>query len=724
MLDPATGTGTFLASAIELIKEKIDGKYQVLGLEKEQFIKEVSNHILHNFYAFEFMIAPYTVAHLKLTLLLKTLGFDFAMTASDDDPDNDRFKIYLANTLNDPSKEPNNLFGFKHIADEGKKAKGVKNQRDIIAIIGNPPYSGSSQNPSEQEITIDLTAGHKEQEYIASYTPQYDERGNLIRLIPETKKRKRTGKVKQKTWIGEQIEYYKYADGQKLDEKNPKWLQDDYVKFIRFAQYQIDNAGFGTVGYIVPHGFLDNPTFRYMRKSLMHSFSKIYILDLHGNDNKKEKDAHGNKDENVFDIKQGVCVVLFVKGKKAKTCEVYHGDLYGKREEKFHILETKTFKELCTNKLSPSGEMSYFIPRSEDSEYMRFWSVKDIFKINGVGITTAHDEFVIDSSKENLIKKFEDFKNSQRDAKTLHKKFDVKEKIGWDILKGYNNLQKIDDVSTLIQPISYRPFDSRYIIYEDKLVWRTVKQVLKHMLKENLAIITRRQAPEQELYSYVYLSNYLIADGYIRSDNKGGESAFPLYLYNEDKTSLYEDEKTTNFTEAFVKFKNEKLNGFSDEDIFYYIYGLLYSPSYRARYNEFLKTDFPRIDFGYDIATVSKFGKELTQLHLLTHDIFEKQDKWNLKVEGKDFTISFAKKADIYEEGKIYLNPNCTISGVDEATFRFMIGGYQVLDKWLSDRKNTTLNIDELLHYLKIIVSLRETGRVMKEIDARVEGRG
>jgi predicted helicase len=721
VLDPATGTGTFLASAIELIKTKIDKKYQILGVEKEQFIKEVSNHILHNFYAFEFMIAPYTVAHLKLTLLLRTLGFDFSMTADDGDSDNDRFKIYLANTLDDPSKEPNNLFGFSHIAEEGKKAKAVKNQKDIIAIIGNPPYSGSSQNPSR------------------------DESKNL-------------------TWIGKEIEAYKFDGAKKLDEKNPKWLQDDYVKFIRFAEFQINSAGYGAIGYIVPHGFLDNPTFRYMRKSLMNSFTKIYILDLHGNDNKKELDLDGNKDENVFDIKQGVCIALFVKEQVianevkqstnglprpeglavTKTCEVYHGDLYGKREDKFHTLQTKTFKELCTNRLNPSGEMSYFIPRSEDSEYESFWSVKDIFKINGVGITTAHDEFVIDSSKENLIKKFEDFKNSQRDAKTLHKKFDVKEKIGWDILKGYDNLQKIDDVSTLIQPISYRPFDSRYIIYEDKLVWRTVKQVLKHMLKDNLALVTRRQSPEQNLYSYMYLSNHLIADGYIRSDNKGGESGFPLYLYDKNTTSLFEDEKTTNFTDEFRNYINtvianevkQSTNGLprpeglavtncsdivSDEDIFYYIYGLLYSPTYRTKYNEFLKTDFPRIDFSYDIAKISKLGFELTQLHLLTHDIFDVQEKWNLKVEGKDFTISFAKKADIYKEGKIYLNPNTFINGVDEATFKFMIGGYQVLDKWLSDRKNKTLNIDELLHYLKIIVSLRETIKIMGEIDKVVK---
>ncbi len=632
VLDPATGTGTFLASAIELIKNKIDKKYSFLGVEKEQFVKEVSGHILHNFYAFEFMIAPYTVAHIKLTLLLKNLGFDFSMTLNDEDLDNDRLKIYLANTLDDPNKEPNNLFGFNNLAKEAKLAKKVKNQKDIIAIIGNPPYSGSSQNPSR------------------------DINNNL-------------------TWIGKEIETYKFDGSKKLDEKNPKWLQDDYVKFIRFAQIQIDNAGFGAIGFIVPHGFLDNPTFRYMRKSLMNSFSKIYILDLHGNDNKKEKDNDGNKDENVFDVKQGVCIVLFVKEQKIKSCEVYHGDLYGKREDKFNILQTKTFKELCKNKLNPTGEMSYFIPRSEDNEYMKFWSVKDIFKINSVGIVTGNDKLFINYDKKALI----------------------------------TNLQKenIQIDEKLIQTISYRPFDNQVIYYDNKLIERARLTVMKHMLKENLALICNRQINDS--FEHIFIVNNIAESSVMSNKTREINYSFPLYLYNDETSSasFFEEPKTTNFTDEFVKFKNEKLANFSDEDIFYYIYGLLYSPTYRNKYNEFLKTDFPRIDFGFDITQISNFGKELSQLHLLTHDIFDEPEKWELKIEGKDFSINFAKKADIYKNGKIYLNQNTYINGIDEDIFKFMIGGYQVLDKWLSDRKNKTLNIDELFHYFKIIVSLR-----------------
>jgi predicted helicase len=674
LLDPATGTGTFLASTIELVKSKIDKKYTALNVEKEQFVKEISNHILHNFYGFEFMIAPYTVAHLKLTLLLKTLGFDFEMTKNDGDPDNDRFKIYLANTLDDPSKEPNSLFGFSHISEESKKAKAVKNQRDIIAIIGNPPYSGSSQNPS----------------------------------MDENKKR---------TWIGAQIESYKYDGTKKLDEKNPKWLQDDYVKFIRFAQYQIDTKGSGVIGYIVPHGFLDNPTFRYMRKSLMGSFSKIYILDLHGNDNKKEVAGDGSKDENVFAIKQGVAIVLLVKEPKKTACEVYHGEIYGKQEEKFHTLETSDFKKLCATKLSPSGEMSYFIPRTADGGYEKFWSVKDIFRENTIAIATHRDGVAYHETKKSLEKLLSDFDTLAED--TVREKYKIAaDSRDWQLAYAQNTIKTFGIKDDYFANVIYRPFEHKWTYYVNKsksLLGYPRYEVMRHMLQSNFCLIINRTT-KREIFNTVFFSNTLV-DLHVMETGSASAYVFPLYLYNEDKTSLLDDEKTTNFTDDFKAFQTEYLAGFSDEQIFYYIYGLLHSPTYRTRYNEFLKTDFPRIDFGYDIAKISQYGEELARLHLLAHEVFDESDKWGLKVEGKDYGVSFARKADIYKDNKIYLNEKTYIEGITKEVFAFTIGGYQVCDKWLSDRKNTTLTIDELMHYMKIIVSLRETIRVMGEID-------
>lgn len=669
LLDPATGTGTFLASSIELVKKKIDKKYAILNLEKQQFITEVANHILHNFYGFEFMIAPYTVAHLKLTLLLKTLGFDFEMTKNDSDSDNDRFKVYLANTLDDPNKEPNSLFGFSHISEESKKAKAVKNQKDIIAIIGNPPYSVSSQNPSRDE-----------------------SRKNL-------------------TWIGSKIESYKNFEGKKLEEKNPKSLQDDYVKFIRFAQYQIDIKGNGVIGYIVPHGFLDNPTFRYMRKSLLKSFSKIYILDLHGNDNKKEVAEDGSKDENVFDIKQGVCIALFVKEANQKPCEVYHGELYGKREDKFDSLQTQSFRELCTNKLTPNGEMCYFVPRNKDNEYAKFLGLTEIFKIYNTGIKTENDKVVIQKSLEKLNAVKNDLGIMSEDA--FLKKYATYNKRDWEFSKAKKDVEEAAAIR-----VAYRLFDDYWTFYTGKtkgFIGYPRHDLNRHFFKkENIGLVFKRQAKQD--FTYIFVTDKITESCLFESAYANNVIA-PLHLYSENSDSLFEEDKSTNFTDNFKAYQKEHLSGFTDEQIFFYMYGLLYAPSYRKRYNEFLKTDFPRIDFGYNIATLSKLGEELTQLHLLSHPIFEEQDTWPLHVKGEDYTIHFARKADIYKDGKLYLNENTYISGVSEEVFKFMIGGYQVLDKWLSDRKNTTLSLEELMHYLKIIVSLKETIRVMNEID-------
>lgn len=646
LLDPATGTGTFTASVIETVKTKLDKKYKIINSEKEEFTKEVINHILKNFYGFELMIAPYTIAHLKLTLLLKSFGFKFKTTSNTVE---NRLKIYLANTLDDPDKIPNNLFGFSFITDESKKANEVKNQKDIIAIIGNPPYSGSSQNPSYDKITKNLT------------------------------------------WIGKQIEYYKYNGNIKLAERNPKWLQDDYVKFIRFAQYQIESKGNGIIGYIVPHGFLDNPTFRYMRKSLLSTFTTIYILDLHGNIKKKEKTPDGKKDENVFDIEQGVCIAIFIKELNKTDCEVFHGDIFGERVDKFNLLNINDIKTLCTTKINPSGEMSYFIPFTPDELYEKFWSVKEIFEVNSVGIVTGKDKLYINDNKNDLIK------NISAVNKTVNENY--------------------------INKISYRPFDDKYIYYDVKAIERARAEVMQHILKENVGLMTSRQIKSSDFH-HIFIADKISESCLVSNKTSEIGYLFPLYVYNKnlfEKTANNEFIKTTNFTKGFTDFKKDKLSNFTDEQIFYYIYGLLYSNVYRTKYNEFLKTDFPRIDFGFDIETISALGEKLAKLHLLTDDIFDDREKWCLELkrtkEETDFIVDYSKKGDVFKDNKIYINKDVYITEIAEDVYNFTIGGYQVLEKWLCDRKGTKLESDDLIHYFKIIISLRETIKIMDEID-------
>ncbi len=690
VLDPATGTGAFLAFAIELIKEKIDKKFGKLHLEQERFNQEMTEHILENFFAFEFMVASYAIAHFKMNLTLRKLGFDLEKRKK-------RFKIFLANTLDDPDKKPNSLFGFDSITEESEAAQYVKKNEKIIAIFGNPPYKGSSENPSEE--MIHRKKGDK---YIFDFVPEFDTKGCLIYLKPKSKKRNKEGLVKQKNWIGTQIEYYKYADFKKLDEKNPKWLQDDYVKFIRFAQNRIDHHGRGVIGYIVNHAFLDNPTFRYMRKSLLDSFDKIYIVNLHGSSKKKEKAPDGSKDENVFQIEQGVCIIIMIKLEESQNeCKIFYKNKFGLKKDKEAFLnkfDLSNFEEIGFSELKPKSDMHYFIPRNTEleDEYSLFWSVKDIFRVSNIGIVTSDDKMFIDHSKQKLADK-------------IRTKFNI-------------------DEEGKIKNISYRPFDNRFIFYDVKLLERARYKVMQHMLKENSSLLIGRagNVTGSDNWDIVFCSNHIVDFNIFR---RGGELVFPLYLYSEKENHIFAEEKEVNFTDEFKKYWESELKEFSEKDIFYYIYAILYSNNYRRRYNEFLKTDFPRIDFSF-IKTrgqgLISFGKQLVDLHLMKAEILNKQENWDFNIVKKTsevsetsevYKIKYNLKADIYKDNKIYLNPNCFIEPVKPEVFNFMIGGYKVLEKFITDHKDEILKIDDLMHYLKIIVIVKKTIGLMKKID-------
>jgi hypothetical protein len=355
VLDPAAGTLTFLAEAAKLAVDEFIGRYGEGG--KDKLIRE---HILTNFYAFELMMAPYAVGHLKMSFLLEELGFKLKK--------DDRFKLYLTNTLEMEELSQTSLPGMSSLSEESHLAGKVKKEQPILVIMGNPPYSGHSSNIGD--------------------------------------------------WISKEIKAYFQVDGKPLGERNPKWLQDDYVKFIRFAQWKIDQAGEGVVGLITNHSYLDNPTFRGMRQSLMNTFDEIYILDLHGNSLKKEKCPDGSKDENVFDIRAGVAVALFIKKKGAKKkCLVSHAELFGLRENKYEWLEKNDNTKTKWKSLSPKSELYLLIPRDENlfNTYEKYFKINEVFPLNGVGMTTARDEFVIDMDKNPLLNRIRLFKHNKGD---------------------------------------------------------------------------------------------------------------------------------------------------------------------------------------------------------------------------------------------------------------------------------------------------------------------
>jgi hypothetical protein len=684
VLDPAAGTLTFLAEASKLAVEEFISKYGEGG--KENLIRE---QILKNFYAFELMMAPYAVGHLKMSFLLEELGY---MLKKDD-----RFKLYLTNTLEMEELAQTELPGMVSLSEESHLAGRVKKEQPVLVILGNPPYSGMSAN-----------------------------RGKWIDDLLK-KGYVRTDGMKDGG-------YYQ-VDGKSLGEKNPKWLQDDYVKFIRFAQWKIDQAGEGILGFITNHSYLDNPTFRGMRQSLMNSFNEIYVLDLHGNTLKKEKCPDGSKDENVFDIRQGVAIALFIKtkrnppipplekgGKGGFDSRVYHSQIWGLRKKKYDWLSENDIKTAKWNKLSPKSEFYLFIPREEKllRSYEKYPKITEIYPLYGVGMTTARDSFVIDRDKNVLLNRIRLFKNSKYSDDELHDFFQINRKKGWSIRKAWNMLQSVSDsdLNKFILPVLYRPFDVQWIFYHDSVVWRTVKRVMHQMMQGNMGLITNRQVNGK--FMHALCSSMIISDCTVSLQTRERSYLFPLYLYTEnDKKDLFrykrEIKKQPNISPNMLlaltgAYKKET----TPEEIFHYTYAVLYSNIYRTKYAEFLRMDFPRIPFTKSYKIFSKmdeFGNELVDLHLLeSKEIDPPIAKFKGKGENRVEKV-------IYKEGKVSVNKDQYFDGVSEGIWKYQIGGYQVCDKWLKDRKGRVLSLDDIRHYCKVVTSIGKTIEFQKAID-------
>jgi len=689
VLDPAAGTLTFLADAAKLAVEEFISKYGKGG--KENFIKE---HILKNFYAFELMMAPYAVGHLKMSFLLEELGYRLQ--------EDDRFKLYLTNTLEMEELAQTEFPGMSSLSEESHLAGKVKKEQPILVILGNPPYSGHSANVSLKYITVKTKNGQ--------------ERRKRIR-----------------TWIGNLIEDYKFVDGKALGEKNPKWLQDDYVKFIRFAQWKIDHAGEGVLGFITNHSYLDNPTFRGMRQSLMNSFNEIYILDLHGNSLKKEKCPDGSKDENVFDIRQGVAIALFIKNEGEKTgCKVYHSEIWGLREGKYEWLLENDVKETNWMELLPKSEFYLFIPRDERllEGYEKHPKITEIFPVNSVGIVTSRDGFVIDSDKELLKRHIRMFRDKKMPDELVRQTFNLKDKSNWKLKSARENLMEDEDWQDSITRILYRPFDIQWIFYHGAVIERSRKEVMHHMLQENLGLITARKMDRSGIQP-VFVTDSII-DAHSITSAVSISNIFPLYIHHPkddpkkrpsgSMMSLFEPQavyeiKRPNLSPAIIDQLGKALKKTPlPEQIFFYIYAILYSNTYRTKYAEFLKIDFPRIPFTKDYNLFSKmveYGKRLVDLHLLKS---AELDPPIAKFQGEgDERVEKLRYDE--KEKHLYINQSQYFEGVPKEVWQYQIGGYQVCHKWLKDRKGRRLSLDDIKHYCKVVTTLQKTIEIQKAID-------
>jgi predicted helicase len=528
------------------------------------------------------------------------------------------------------------------------------------------------------------------------------------------------------------------VDGKPLGEKK-HWLQDDYVKFLRFAQWKIEQAGCGVVGMITNHGYLDNPTFRGMRQSLMRTFDEIYILDLHGNSLKKETCPDGSPDKNVFDIRQGVAIAFFIKRGGAETRgTVRHADVWGTRQAKYSWLNDRDLKHTDWVKLRPTAPFYLFVPRDTvgEEEYEAFIPVTELFPLNVTGIVTARDELCIDFNEAALLAKIrplQDHKLSddyvrQYLAALLGRTPSKVENYAWRIPAARSSLQDVTNLNERIVPILYRPFDVRKVFYHDSIVWRTRAQVMRHMLAgENLALITMRQVSLDEPYTHV-LATSRIVDNRTFVSSKGITTELPLYLYPAaDQGHLFAPhepwERKPNLNAKLVAALAEAYGRVpTPEEIFHYVYAVLYAPTYREKYAEFLRMDFPRVPFTTDAAVFKKLaalGKRLTALHLL---ISPELDPPACRFEGQgDSRIAKGRKAGLrYEpsEQRVYINATQYFAPVPEPVWTYRVGGYQVCEKWLKDRQERRLEVDDIRTYCRIVTTLRLSLGIQQEIDA------
>ena len=653
VLDPAAGTLTFLAEAAKLAIEEFVSKYGEGA--RENFIKE---QILQNFYAFELMMAPYAIGHLKMSFLLEELGYKLK--------EDERFKFYLTDTLEMEELAQTNLPGMASLSKEAHLAGKVKKEQPILVVLGNPPYSVSSTNKSK--------------------------------------------------FIEKEMAIYKEDV---RDERNIQPLSDDYIKFIRFTHWKIDKSGKGAIGIITNNSYLSGSIHRGMRKKLLKSFYEIYVLNLHGNTRIGEKCPDGSKDENVFDIMQGVSIAFFIKNKEQEALgKVYYQDVYGLRKYKYDFLDSNDIKTIKWKELKPSEPYYFFVEKdfSLQAQYDKYISVSEIFNKFSSGVKTHRDHFIVGFTKEEIIQRMRTFTSDLPDD-LVKQALNLKDTNDWKIKDARDKVKKEDWVKSIF-PYSYRPFDIRYICYRNELIDRNRIEIMQNFFYKNIGLTLMKKPIPGNLTQVLSLTtlfdiNFYAYQSYI----------FPLYIYfNPNKKDLFNykkerEEKKSNISCKLFKILSETYeNQPSSEEIFYYIYAALYSNIYREKYAEFLKIYFPRIPFTkkYDLfKEMGELGKRLIDLHLLRSvelnpSLCKFQGKGNNQVEK----IKYDEKGE-----KVYFNGKQFFERIPQDIWQYQIGSYQVCRKWLKDRKGRFLSLEDIKHYCKMITALQKTLEIQKEID-------
>ena len=693
-LDPATGTGTFLRYIVMVAYETFCQKYKRLKKDElrvkwNQYVRE---SLLPRLYAFELKMSPYTIAHMKVGLTLQEFGFEFR--------DGERLQIYLSNALQ-PAHEVARV-DTPAFAHEIEHSNVVKNKVPVTIVIGNPPYAVTSSNNGQ--------------------------------------------------WITNQVRQNYYPHDE-IKEQNPKMLLDDYVKFIRFGEWRIGQSGAGIVAMITNHGYLDNPTFRAMRQQLMKTFDEIYVLDLHGNTKKKETAPDGSKDENVFDIQQGVAICLMVKSQDTKgIAKVFRADLFGTREFKYEWLLThhKQMGSIDWVEIAPKPPFTLWTQQESEltEEYQSFPKVTDIFPVNSGGLNSLHDDLVIHFDKRWLENMMSDATNAKMSNDEFKEKYQVVDSRDWKLAKFRTKaiakgMKKYKDALT---KCLYRPFDERWMVLDDDFVGYARWETTEHFLNpKSLGFATSRQSLTTIscLAGKVPFAQHKIVDPYNRS------YIFPLYLYPGNRANSArnlmlegfggmgsEDKRRHNISENFTsQFQNllgmkfipdgtgDLRKTFGPEDVFHYMYAVFHSPTYRSRYAEFLKIDFPRLPLTSNVELFRELcalGKKLVAYHLLEAPMHHIEYYFLGNEPSNPIAPGYPK----IDGNNVMINESEGFPLVALDVWNFHIGGYQVCEKWLKDRRGRELSEEDVTHYLKILTAITETIRLMEEVDEAIESAG
>lgn len=713
VLDPATGTGTFLVEVIDLIHTTMVARWENDGASPGDidglWNEYVPEHLLPRICGYELLMAPYAIAHLKVGLKLHETGYRFDSDA--------RARVYLTNALEPSQDFADRLeFAIPALAHEARAVNEVKDHDRFTVVLGNPPYFGEAGRGGD---------------WIAS----------LMRGL-DTRDASTTNN-------------YFASDGLPLAERTTKWINDDYVKFIRLADRLLELTGTGVVGYVTNHSYLDNPTFRGVRQSLLRTFDRLTFVDLHGNANKKETTPDGGVDQNVFDILQGVAIAVMERNVSCDLNDdvVLHSELWGTRDAKYEALLSSEIESV--EFLNPRTPQYLLVPQDEAlrAEYDRGWSLVDIFSVHGVGITTARDHVVVDFDHEPLVRRAGVFRDSDSSDAEVCRELGIPEKKGWNVSRARQLIRAEQDLDALVKPILYRPLDTRLIFYHDSLVWRTVKVVMRHMLSgHNFGLVTTRQTKDNWGAT---VTRHVI--GHKTCGAYDVNSLFPLYVEASGSDSLFahaalgwdadENDLVPNLSDDFVRHLAKVTGltvvhpisvdgGILPTELLGYVYALFHAPSYRARYADFLKSDFARIPLPADNALfreLSAIGSELIGLHLvedsasdsITASYFGPPNPVVTKVAWADGTVWLDAKA-----GKGATQGSIGFKGVSSEVWTFKVGGYQVAEKWLKDRISKPgtparpLSDADLRHYAGILHAFERTIVLMDEADAAIARHG